>query len=87
MPLARLTPTPSFQDRPAFPRPAGGDALAATSPARALQDRLEASAGMSLAERADRWSPRSSLALILSASLGLWAAILVMAGHTLHAIA
>lgn len=53
--------------------------VAAPSPARALQDQLASrTQGMPAADP-DKWSPRRSLALIVSASAALWMAIL-MAG-------
>ena len=52
---------------------------AAPSPAMALQQQLAQRALAAQAPQADKWSPRRSLALIVSASAALWLAIL-MAG-------
>jgi len=81
MPLAKLrqdyTPTPSAAPAPqlsteveAFP--------AAPSPALALQQQLAQRAVLAPAMDSDKWSPRRSLALIVSASAALWLAILMV---------
>jgi len=81
MPLAKLrqdyTPTPSAAPAPqlsteveAFP--------AAPSPALALQQQLAQRAILAPATDSDKWSPRRSLALIVSASAALWLAILMV---------
>jgi len=82
MPLAKLrqdyTPTPS-----AAPAPQLSSELenfqAAPSPALALQQQLAQRAIAAPAADADKWSPRRSLALIVSVSAAMWMAIL-MAG-------
>jgi len=58
-------------------------AIAAPSPARALQEKLEFSTGVSLDEK---WSPRRSLALIIVSASTLWLAVIAAAGGAMHAI-
>jgi len=55
------------------------DFVPAPSPALALQQQLAQRAATAVAPEIDKWSPRRSLALIVSASAALWLAIL-MAG-------
>jgi hypothetical protein len=54
------------------------DFAAAPSPALALQQHLAQRAIAATAADVDKWSPRRSLALIVSASAALWMAILMM---------
>lgn len=82
MPLAKLrqdyTPTPSAAPAPQLSTEL--EAFQATpSPALALQQQLAQRAIAAPVADGDRWSPRRSLALIVSASAALWMAIL-MAG-------
>jgi len=82
MPLAKLrqdyVPTPSAAPAPQLSAELEG--LAATpSPALALQQHLAQRAIVAPAADVAKWSPRRSLALIVSASAALWLAIL-MAG-------
>ena len=82
MPLAKLrqdyTPTPSAAPASQLnSEPA--DFQGAPSPVLALQQQLAQRAIAASATDADKWSPRRSLALIVSASAALWMAIL-MAG-------
>jgi hypothetical protein len=82
MPLAKLhedyTPLPSGKATPQLSGEADQFAPA-PSPALALQQRLAQHAATSTATDLEKWSPRRSLALIVSASAALWMAIL-MAG-------
>jgi len=82
MPLAKLrqdyTPTPSATPAPQLNADVE-NFQAAPSPALALQQQLAQRAIAASATDADKWSPRRSLALIVSASAALWMAIL-MAG-------
>ena len=82
MPLAKLrqdyTPTPSAAPAPQLNNEQE-DFQAAPSPALALQQQLAQRAIVASAADTDKWSPRRSLALIVSASAALWMAIL-MAG-------
>ena len=82
MPLAKLhedyTPLPPGKPAPQL----SGEAdqfTPAPSPALALQQRLAQHAAAGTATDLEKWSPRRSLALIVSASAALWMAIL-MAG-------
>jgi hypothetical protein len=59
-------------------------AMAAPSPARALQERLEMSAGMAIE---DKWSPRRSLALIVASASMLWLAVLALGTGLMHVVA
>lgn len=82
MPLAKLrqdyTPTPSAA--PAPPLSTELESFAATpSPALVLQQQLAQRTVAAQAPVIDKWSPRRSVALIVSASAALWLAIL-MAG-------
>ena len=82
MPIAKLrqdyAPTPA-----AAPAPQLSTELdnfqAAPSPALALQQHLAQRAVAVPASNVEKWSPRRSVALIVSASVALWMAIL-MAG-------
>ena len=89
MPLAKLKP--SFAEADIAPRvPLTADLermVAAPSPARLLQQRLERSAGLAMAASPDKWTLRQSAALILGASLGLWSLLLAGASQIAHAIA
>lgn len=82
MPLAKLrqdyTPTPSAAPAPQIDAEPD-NFQAAPSPALALQQQLAQRAVAAPATDIERWSPRRSLALIVSASAALWLAIL-MAG-------
>lgn len=81
MPLAKIredyTPLPSAQPAPPATTEQSGF-VPVDSPARALQQRLIQRSAASHST-AQKWSPRSSLALIVSVSAALWIAIL-MAG-------
>jgi len=87
MPLAKLKPTYASEAPVSAPpisadlAPIGG----APSPARLLQQQL----AMGTATAADpfKWSPRQSVALIVTTSVAMWAAILTAATHILHALA
>lgn len=89
MPLAKLKP--SFPDIDAAPRaPLTTDlelVAAAPSPARVLQQRLERQTHVAVAASPDKWPLRQSAALIIGASLALWAAILAGVSQIYHAIA
>lgn len=60
---------------------------AAPSPALALQQTLAQRAIAAPAAGIDKWSPRRSLALIVSASAALWIAILMMGAEAAKLIA
>jgi hypothetical protein len=90
MPLAKLRqdhkPTPSA--KAAKQIGSDLDGLAATpSPAFALQQRLAQHAIVVPAADVDKWSPRRSLALIVSASAALWLALLMMGVEAFKLIA
>jgi len=57
-------------------------AIAAPSPARVLQEKLELHTSGSL----DKWSPRRSLALVIVSASTLWLAVIAAAGGVMHAI-
>jgi len=80
MSLAKLRqdhmPTPSAAPAPQLSTELEGLA-AAPSPALALQQRLAQRAIAVPASDVEKWSPRRSLALIVSASAALWLAILM----------
>ncbi len=82
MPLAKLrqdyTPLPAAQPAPQLTTELES-ASPAYSPALALQERLAHHAAAGSSVGIDKWSPRRSLALIVSASAAFWLAIL-MAG-------
>ena len=82
MPLAKLrqdyTPTPSAAPTPQLSTNLDG-IQATPSPALALQQQLVQRALAAPVTDIAKWSPRRSLALIVSASAALWMAIL-MAG-------
>ncbi len=70
-----------YQSVPASAAPApqlSSDFAPAPSPALALQQHLARRAVAATATNVDKWSPRRSLALIVSASAALWLAILMM---------
>jgi hypothetical protein len=70
-----------YQSTPASAAPApqsNSDFAPAPSPALALQQHLAQRAIAATAPNVDKWSPRRSLALIVSASAALWMAILMM---------
>jgi hypothetical protein len=72
----------------AAPAPApSGDFGPAPSPALALQQRLAQRTAAVAAADIDKWSPRRSLALIVSASAALWLAILMMGAEATKLIA
>jgi hypothetical protein len=80
MPIAKLrqdyTPTPSAAPA-AQPSTEPETFEAAPSPVLALQQQLSQRAVAAPATDVDKWSPRRSLALIVSASVALWMAILM----------
>jgi len=80
MPLAKLrqdhVPTPSAAPGPQLSAELEGVA-ATPSPALALQQHLAQRAIATPATDIEKWSPRRSLALIVSASAALWLAILM----------
>ena len=57
------------------------------SPALALQQKLAAGTSTSPSPEIRKWSPRSSLALIVSASIALWMAILMSVGEAAKLLA
>ena len=65
----------------------GSDFAPAPSPALALQQHLAQRTTTVAATDIDKWSPRSSLALIVSASAALWMAILMMGTEATKLIA
>jgi hypothetical protein len=90
MALAKLrqdyTPTPSAA--PATPLSTDLEGFAATpSPALALQQQLAQRAIIAPTPHVDKWSPRSSLALIVSASAALWMAILMVGAEASKLVA
>jgi hypothetical protein len=80
MPLAKLrqdyVPTPSAAPAPQLTAELEGFA-AAPSPALALQQQLAQRAIMAPAADIEKWSPRRSLVMIVTASAALWMAILM----------
>lgn len=80
MPLAKprqdYTPAPSAAPA-AQPGTEPEDFQPAPSPVLALQQQLAERAAAAPATDSDKWSPRRSLALIVSASAALWMAILL----------
>ena len=90
MPLAKLrqdhAPTPA-----AAPAPQLSTELenfqAAPSPALALQQQLAQRAIAVPAADVEKWSPRASMALIVSASAALWLAILMAGAEASRLIA
>lgn len=82
MPFAKLrqdyTPPQASQPAPQLTTELEGS-MPIHSPARALQQQLARGPVMAPAVDVAKWSPRSSLALIVSVSAALWMAIL-MAG-------
>jgi len=60
---------------------------AAPSPALALQQQLAQRAIVAPAPEIEKWSPRRSLALIVSASAALWLAILMAGAEATKLIA
>jgi hypothetical protein len=63
------------------------DFAPAASPVLALQQQLAQRAIAATATEVDKWSPRRSLALIVSASAALWLAILMMGTEATKLIA
>jgi hypothetical protein len=59
-------------------------AIAAPSPARALQEQLELRTGTAFE---DKWSARRSLALIIASASMLWLAVLAAGTGMMHVIA
>ena len=90
MPIAKLrqdyAPTPA-----AAPAPQLSTELdnfqAAPSPALALQQHLAQHAIAVPVSNVEKWSPRSSLALIVSVSAALWLAILMTGAEAVKLIA
>lgn len=90
MPLAKLRQdyTPLQPATQAAQRTAEiGDIVPAPSPALALQRRLAQHAAAAQATDIEKWSPRRSLALIVSVSAALWLAILMAAAEAIKAVA
>ncbi len=79
-------PTPSAASAPQLSADLEGLA-AAPSPALALQQHLAQRAVIAPAADIEKWSPRSSLALIVSASAALWLAILMAGAEATKLIA
>ena len=79
-------PTPSAAPAPQLSTELEGLA-GAPSPALALQQQLAQRAVMAPAANVQKWSPRSSLALIVSASAALWLAILMAGAEAAKLIA
>ena len=90
MPLAKLrqdpVPTPSAAPAPQLTSEVEGFA-AAPSPALALQQQLTQRAIIAPVTDGDRWSARRSLAVIVSASVALWMAILMMGAEATKLVA
>jgi hypothetical protein len=90
MPVAKLRQDP-VQTAPAAPAPQLSTDLenfaATPSPVLALQQQLAQRAVVAPAANADKWSPRRSLALIVSASAALWMAILMMGAEATKLVA
>lgn len=63
------------------------DFAPAPSPALALQQHLAQRAAAAVAPDIEKWSPRRSLALIVSASAALWLAILMAGAEATKLIA
>jgi hypothetical protein len=63
------------------------DFVATPSPALALQQHLAQRAIAATAPHVDKWSPRRSLALIVSASAAMWLAILMIGAETAKLLA
>jgi hypothetical protein len=63
------------------------DLVATPSPALALQQHLAQRAIAATAPNVEKWSPRSSLALIVAASAAMWLAILMIGAETVKLIA
>jgi hypothetical protein len=79
-----------YLSAPASAAPApqsGSDFAPAPSPALALQQHLAQRTIAVAATDIDKWSPRRSLALIVSASAALWMAILMMGTEATKLIA
>lgn len=72
------------QPRTASARPAGTPGM---SPALALQEQLAQRAAGMEAPVQGQWSPRQSLALIVSVSAALWFALLMFGAETAKLIA
>lgn len=90
MPLAKLhqdfTPTPPAP--PSVQLSTELEGFAATpSPALALQQQLAQRAIMAPSIDNEKWSPRRSFALIVSASAALWMAILMVGAEATKLIA
>ncbi|HMI20738.1 MAG TPA: hypothetical protein VK533_14470 [Sphingomonas sp.] len=64
-----------------------GDFASTPSPVLALQQHLAQRTVAATATDVDKWSPRRSLALIVSASAALWMAILMMGAEATKLIA
>jgi len=90
MPLAKLRQdhmsTPSAAPAPQLSTELDGVA-ATPSPALALQQQLAQRAMSVQAANVEKWSPRSSLALIVSVSAALWLAILMTGAEATKLIA
>lgn len=90
MPLAKLrqdySSTPSAAPAPQLSTDLNG-VVPAPSPALVLQQRLAQRAIALPAPHVDKWSPRNSLALIVSASIALWMAILMTGAEAVKLVA
>lgn len=64
-----------------------GDFAPAPSPALALQKQLAQRAVVATAADVEKWSPRRSLALIVSVSVALWMALLIAGSEASKLIA
>lgn len=88
MAVAKLREDYQAAPVPAAPAPeVSSDFAPAPSPALALQQHLAQRAVAVGATDIDKWSPRRSLALIVSASAALWLAILMMGTEATKLIA
>ena len=89
MAVAKLHKDHLSAQAPVGPQPSGDltDFLATPSPALALQQHLAQRAVAASAPHVEKWSPRRSLALIVSASAAMWLAILMIGAAAAKLIA
>lgn len=90
MPLAKLKPSFPQSDSPVRAPALTADPermSAVPSPARLLQQRLERSTGIAVAPGAGTWPLHQKAALIVTASMALWLALLTTATQAYHAVA
>ena len=90
MPLAKLrpdfVPLPAATPLPQLTANVDG-AAAVPSPARALQQQLEQRAEEAMGRDLARWSPRRTLAFVVTTSAALWMALLMAGAQVAHAVA